>query len=634
MRKLLLILNFFFAFLDAYGGTDSLNFRLLTSEVINQFNFGSKALIWIDKKNEIKDVSALTSRVLPQLKPLQSLKYTKTDIIDHDVYMYFSLVNNESTTRNFWVTAGIFNQNNTLFVRDSQFSWHALPKRSPQGTNEQAYAGFHLLPGEKKEFLLRTRFIPSNVSTLSPALVDDGFMPYYINYNHTHTGGLDKITYIICGIFFMMLLFSLATFMRNRKKEFLYYSLYTFFICTLLLFKIFNFKFSTPFNLFQEVYLDLILQLTAFIFYVAFTRKFLNTAENYPVLNHIFRWAEFSLAVFMLIFSLLVFGGSNYPTIYHAENISKYFLIALGLLYIIIGFAQKNKLMNYLVAGNIVNLFFGSISLLFIILPANVLLKEYPLFRSALLYFEIGILIELILFLMGLSYKNRIELIEKVKMQEAMKAEADRLHYEQQIAVMQAQQQERMRISADMHDELGSGVTAIRLLSEIAIGKTQHEPLVEIYKISENANELMSKMNAIIWSMNPGNDTLPAFVAYVRSYVSEFLENLNIVYHFSVPDQIPDVMLPGEKRRNLFLVIKESLNNIVKHSGASKVEIILTAHDVLHIVIHDNGKGISPEKQNQFGNGLKNMKRRMEASGGSFSIYSNNGTTVELTIPY
>lgn len=290
--------------------------------------------------------------------------------------------------------------------------------------------------------------------------------------------------------------------------------------------------------------------------------------------------------------------------------------------------------MNYLVAGNIVNLFFGSISLLFIILPANVLLKEYPLFRSALLYFEIGILIELILFLMGLSYKNRIELIEKVKMQEAMKAEADRLHYEQQIAVMQAQQQERMRISADMHDELGSGVTAIRLLSEIAIGKTQHEPLVEIYKISENANELMSKMNAIIWSMNPGNDTLPAFVAYVRSYVSEFLENLNIVYHFSVPDQIPDVMLPGEKRRNLFLVIKESLNNIVKHSGASKVEIILTAHDVLHIVIHDNGKGISPEKQNQFGNGLKNMKRRMEASGGSFSIYSNNGTTVELTIPY
>ena len=199
---------------------------------------------------------------------------------------------------------------------------------------------------------------------------------------------------------------------------------------------------------------------------------------------------------------------------------------------------------------------------------------------------------------------------------------------------MSAQQDERSRISADMHDELGSGVTAIRLLSEIARQKTKAQPIDEISRISYNANELMTKMNAIIWSMNPGNDTVNSLVAYIRSYASEYLDNFDMDYHINVPSEVPNTMISGVKRRNIFLVLKESINNVMKHASATEVTISIQFNHQMIIEISDNGKGINTEQLNQFGNGLKNMQRRMESIGGKFSIYNNNGTTVKMEIPF
>lgn len=290
--------------------------------------------------------------------------------------------------------------------------------------------------------------------------------------------------------------------------------------------------------------------------------------------------------------------------------------------------------MNYLVAGNIANLIFAGISQAIIVIRFASFIPSTGLFRQSLFYFEIGIFLELVFFLLGLVYKNKAELIEKTKMEALMKQEAERQEYEKQIAVLKAQQDERTRISADMHDELGSGVTAIRLLSEIALQKTKEQPVEEIARISNNANDLMSKMNGIIWSMNPGNDTLSSTIAYMRSNASEYLDNFKINYDISVPDSIPDHELSGNKRRNLFLVLKESLNNIIKHSGATHVHLQFTCNkEMLHIAVSDNGKGIDAQKLNEYGNGLKNMQRRMTNIGGSFSITSQNGTTVSFELP-
>jgi signal transduction histidine kinase len=295
-------------------------------------------------------------------------------------------------------------------------------------------------------------------------------------------------------------------------------------------------------------------------------------------------------------------------------------------------FHWKDKLLRYLLWGNVLLFIFSLTSQLLLMLKISP--QQLPdIFGSSIFYYEIGMVLELILFLAGLNYKNRREIIERTKEREGLKAENQLKEYEKELAVYKAQQDERVRISADMHDELGSGMTAIRLLSEIARKKMKENTPVEIEKISSSANDVLNKMNAIIWSMNSGNDTVDNLISYIRSYSIEYFDNTPITCKVITPENIPDKELTGEKRRNTFLCVKETLNNAWKHSGASVITIDIKANHSLHIRISDNGKGLDLQNLRQFGNGLQNIGRRMESIGGTFTIENNNGTVTTLELP-
>jgi signal transduction histidine kinase len=140
-------------------------------------------------------------------------------------------------------------------------------------------------------------------------------------------------------------------------------------------------------------------------------------------------------------------------------------------------------------------------------------------------------------------------------------------------------------------------------------------------------------MNAIIWSMNSGNDTLDNLVSYIRSYAIEYFEGTQVDCRVVTPDNIPATEVIGDKRRNIFLCVKETLNNALKHSQATLVNIEFGIGNELVIRIHDNGVGIDMQKLRQFGNGLKNIRRRMESIGGTYTIENNKGTLTVLTLP-
>ncbi|UYQ94781.1 histidine kinase [Chitinophaga horti] len=198
----------------------------------------------------------------------------------------------------------------------------------------------------------------------------------------------------------------------------------------------------------------------------------------------------------------------------------------------------------------------------------------------------------------------------------------------------QAVDQERARISSDMHDDLGSGLSTIRLLSEIAKRKIKDSGQTkEIERISEAAGELVDKMSEIIWAMNSSNDSLANLLAYIRSFAADFLEHAHIKHHFIIPENIPNIKLSGGTRRNIYLAVKESLHNVMKHAQATEVMIEVNVQKNMMIRIKDNGKGFDPEKVRLFGNGLKNIQKRMEVVGGQAQIFSENGTTVLLDIP-
>ena len=194
---------------------------------------------------------------------------------------------------------------------------------------------------------------------------------------------------------------------------------------------------------------------------------------------------------------------------------------------------------------------------------------------------------------------------------------------------------ERRRISAELHDDLGGGLSTIRLLSEmIKPGSLHAEALKQLNTISESSKELVEKLNEIVWALNVNNDNLQSLLIYTRQYAVKFLDDVNILCKAEIPDKIPDLHVSGKNRRNIFLLVKETLHNVVKHANASAVELILSVDDALHISIRDNGKGIPAEMlEKRPGNGLKNMQRRIKEMNGSMEIKNIAGTQVIFILP-
>lgn len=211
------------------------------------------------------------------------------------------------------------------------------------------------------------------------------------------------------------------------------------------------------------------------------------------------------------------------------------------------------------------------------------------------------------------------------------KLERQKVRLEKQQAV----EQERTRIATDIHDDLGSGLSRIRYLGEMVKLKTtkQQNVLADIEKISAFSDEMVDKMNEIVWALNEKNDSLEAIIAYTRSFAVEYLSNNNIQCKVTLPDEIPACIIKGETRRNIFLSVKECLHNVVKHSGASEVLIRVSVDKKLAIFIHDNGKGIDWDKIRPFSNGMMNIKKRMKDAGGTVDFKNEKGTKVELSIP-
>lgn len=211
----------------------------------------------------------------------------------------------------------------------------------------------------------------------------------------------------------------------------------------------------------------------------------------------------------------------------------------------------------------------------------------------------------------------------------AQKAEADK---------QQAIEKERNRISHDMHDDLGSGLTKIAILSEVA-KKQLSEPdkaKEQLEKISLSSRELVDNLQDIIWVLNPVNDTLESLAAYIREYALKYFEPFEIKINFNYPEHFSVRHLSEEKRRNVFLTVKESLHNIAKHAWCNEATISINeAGQFFNIRIQDDGKGFETEKIRQFANGLKNMQNRIEQTGGEYGISSapDKGTVTIIRMP-
>ncbi|HEY0040211.1 MAG TPA: triple tyrosine motif-containing protein, partial [Flavisolibacter sp.] len=200
-----------------------------------------------------------------------------------------------------------------------------------------------------------------------------------------------------------------------------------------------------------------------------------------------------------------------------------------------------------------------------------------------------------------------------------------------ELEKQQAVNEERLRISRDMHDELGMGLTKIALLSEVTKQHftKQTNDVAPLQEITATSRHLTEKMGEIIWTLNPKNDTLDNLGAYLKEHLSELSEMASLDLITVYPDQIPNVKVTNRQRQQILLVTKEGFHNIIRHANAKHVVFSMEVGEDVFFTLEDDGIGFEEtpvfESPNGKGNGLHNMAWRMKQIGGSLKIHKRKG---------
>ncbi|HEV7927544.1 MAG TPA: ATP-binding protein [Verrucomicrobiae bacterium] len=208
----------------------------------------------------------------------------------------------------------------------------------------------------------------------------------------------------------------------------------------------------------------------------------------------------------------------------------------------------------------------------------------------------------------------------------------------QRVQQQHAMEQERARIAQDLHDELGSGLTEISMLGARALSASG--PIEKrghyLEQMSNQARQMVTALDEIVWAMNPTHDSLGSMVSYFSLYAERFLGLANIAWRLEGPFTPDDHAVDSRHRHQLFLAFKEALNNVVRHADATEVRLnIQMEQGRVRLTIADNGRGWVEAGQTDEMDGLANMRGRLEKLGGRFEVNSKTGqgTIVRFDLP-
>ncbi len=248
-----------------------------------------------------------------------------------------------------------------------------------------------------------------------------------------------------------------------------------------------------------------------------------------------------------------------------------------------------------------------------------------PFWRTT--WFVVGVSLSLIV--LSIVFVNSI-IQRKVRTEKEKIERQEELKRAREAALLA----ERERIYADMHDNIGATLSNIAITVNSLPREPNNIPIDTLNKLATLAREATQSVSAVVWSMNPRHDTIDSFAAYLRQQSRQQVDSTPIELSIDFPDPLPQIDMSGEVRHNLFLAVKEALNNMVKHSKATQAHLSMVLDaQTLTITVEDNGVGI--EQKNAFGNGLHLMQKRLETVGGDCQITSEKGkgTQVRFQVP-
>lgn len=436
---------------------------------------------------------------------------------------------------------------------------------------------------------------------------------------------------LILGLLMFQVLYALVQWYFFRRPEYPYYAAYSILVGVYFLLK-YN---SGPDEIihigsfsFNELLVDKSIMFLAFYCYIEFAKLFLINITTVTRLYKIVTYASRFMLVYAIVNFIALSITKDYSSSVKVNFILSFIVYFLFMVVLFMVIKRKIILGGFLVLGSLCMALGAMLSVVF----------GFSKFyngagnRDAIIFFQVGVILELICLNTGLIYKTKLYaggLLEQTILPDEIRKEKN-----EQKKIAAVLQTMRKEISYELQTELGDGLSGIKLMSEMIKQRMGDQHLKELERISENSERLVQSMNEIVWSLNHANDNLPGMISYLREYAMSFTEQVGIACEIIMPDNISNIQLSGDVRRHIFLSVKEALHNVVKHAGAQNVKISFSLTDKLFITIADDGKGMREDTpQYSSGNGLRNMERRMQQLHGEFKVISQQGTTVYFTVP-
>jgi signal transduction histidine kinase len=416
------------------------------------------------------------------------------------------------------------------------------------------------------------------------------------------------------GMLFMMFVYNLLLYFSIRDLSYLFY---VFYIASFGLLQFTMFGYGTEFIWGENIWFTqrasaVFVGLTN-IFIALFSYKLLNIKVFYPKLKIVFLYIVVCGGLMVFISLINPTSNTNYFTaVFSLFNVSV--MYAVGVIVVRKGYVPARF---YIIAWGIL---FFSIAI-YILNISRILPNQY----ISYLTMPIGGIIEITL--LSFSLGNRINTIEK-----------DKTNAQQEVILqLQTNESVRKRIARDLHDDLGSTLSSIRILSEFAHNETfAHPEKVPnlLNKIKNSTQKLQENLQDIIWTTQSKDNSVDELMVKIRRFGGEVLEAKNIDYRLKINKNLNTITLPANVQYDIFMIFKEAINNIVKYSKAKNVFVNMYLLDNLIILnIKDDGIGFDI-LQDRDGNGLKNMPERAKNINGTIEISSktNEGTNIQLIV--
>ncbi len=576
-----------------------LNIPLSAQEIIlsnesNEVHVAYNCLVFEDSNHQFSDKDILSSNF--------QKNFQKTN---------FSIPNFGYGTANIWLKINIKNTSTKhwfleidnprinylsfFLVKNNQLIYQAktgdsLPFASYQIADRNLFFDLKMIQNQSYTIYLRAN---GTEDLKFPMTFWDGKSLYQ------HLANRNLVWGIYFGFIFLISFYNFFLWLTIREKTYL---LYVFYVLTfgLLQADLYGYGFQYIWsNSFINDRGVIVFMFGSNFFMLHFLRNFWNLKKNLP------HWHRISLRVSWIVAFLVLISLLFYQWYFNIVGVGLIMILVLWFFYLIIKLIilkQKSAYFSLLAFTALMIATFVVILKNFGIVSAEN--QDY--------YLMGGSMIEIVLFSLALGDKFRSEQLEKER-----------------------QQHIRNEIAANLHDDLAASLSSLTMFSESNRRKAQKEssPNELVFsKISEKSREIMNLVRENVWEMNSRNDDSEEWLDRMMKFAIETLENNQIELDLNVSDEIQNKILPIDYRRDLYLFMKEAINNIAKHSEADFAKLSLyLQQNTLFLIIKDNGKGFDTSKLRN-GNGLLNFQNRAKHLKGKCEINSTIGEGTEVKL--